>query len=347
MKFKFFVFAISSLVVGCFSLHAQAAQRQQVRIVGSATVYPFVTAAAEQFGQAGDFRTPIVEATGTGGGFKLFCNGVGLHTADMNNASRRIMPSERENCDKNGVKHIIELPIGYDGIVMAQKKGAEPMNLNFKHLFMALARDIPDANGTLMPNPYHTWREIDPALPNSEIRVYGPPPTSGTRDTFAELAMEKGCAEFAGFARAYPDEKTRKKKCHLLREDGKYVESGENYNIIVQKLISDPHALGIVGFGFYDENMAKIQASRIAGITPTQESIAQGQYVLARTLFVYAKGEHLPLVPGFLEFMEELTSEGAGGGDGYMNLNGLVPLNAQERQKLQRTILGLRASRDK
>lgn len=309
-----------------------AAARDQIRIVGSATVYPFITAAAEQFGQEGKFKTPIVEATGTGGGFKLFCEGVGLDKPDFNNASRRIMESETELCRKNGVTEVIEIPFGYDGIVLVNKKGAQAFDLSYNQIFNALARDLPDASGKLAANPNRLWSDIDVRLPRQEIRIYGPPPTSGTRDTFVELVMEKGCEQHKPFESAYPDKKQRHKMCRLLREDGVYVEAGENYNIVVQKLIADERALGIMGFGFYDENASKVQAASINGVTPTVESIAAGNYALARTLYIYAKRAHAGMMPGIREFILEVSSEGASGDSGYMSMMGLVPLNTSDRQ---------------
>lgn len=308
--------------------------REQIRIVGSATVYPFITAAAEQFGLEGNFKTPIVEATGTGGGFKLFCSGTGLSTPDFNNASRRITVSEIELCNKNAVGEVVEIPLGYDGIVLVNQKGAAQMDLSYRHIFLALARELPDARGELVPNPNRYWSDVDKGLPQQEIRLYGPPPTSGTRDTFVELAMEQGCEQHAAFAAAVSDPKERKKKCKLLREDGRYVEAGENYNIIVQKLIADPNALGLMGFGFFDENAAKVQAAKINRVSPTHENIAAGRYGLARTLYLYVKKSHLRAVPGIGEFVAEVTSDGATGESGYLAMMGLVPLNTADRQLL-------------
>lgn len=319
------------LALVMFSVAGAAQARDQIRIVGSATVYPFITAAAEQFGQEKKFKTPIVEATGTGGGFKLFCEGKGEKTPDINNASRRIADSEVKLCAENGVGKIIEIPIGYDGIVLAGKKGTPALALTSEQIFLALAREVPNAGGELVPNPAKMWSEVDKSLPEREIRVYGPPPTSGTRDTLAELVMEKACEKFAAFERRYPDLKERQKKCKLLREDGRYVEAGENYNIVVQKLFADEAALGIMGFGFYDENTSRVQATRINGVDAKAETIANGSYGLARTLYVYVKQSHAGLVPGMRQFVEEITSDGASGDDGYMTLMGLVPLNESDQ----------------
>lgn len=327
-------FLLTFILAAGFSCAAHA--RDQIRIVGSATVYPFITAAAEQFGQEGTFKTPIVEATGTGGGFKLFCEGAQADTPDINNASRKITESEMELCKKNAVTDIAEIPIGYDGIVLVNKKGSKQFNLTYRQIFMALARELPHADGKIELNRYEKWNDVDKNLPAQDIRIYGPPPTSGTRDTFAELAMEKGCEQFKAFEMRYPDKKERQKKCRLLREDGKYVEAGENYNIIVQKLDADQNALGIMGFGFYDENSSKIQATLIDGVLPTAESIATGSYGLSRTLYIYIKKAHIGLVPGIREFTTEVSSEGAAGENGYMSMLGLIPLSADDRSASDR-----------
>jgi phosphate transport system substrate-binding protein len=315
-----------------------AMAREQIRAVGSSTVYPFVTVAAEQFGMGGKFRTPIVEATGTGGGIKLFCEGVGLTTPDIVNASRGIKDSEVEMCAKNGVTDITEIPIGYDGIVLAYKKGLPPLKLTKKAIFLALAREVPDASGALVKNNYKRWNEVDASLPDSPIEVYGPPPTSGTRDAFVELVMEKACEQFPAFTKATPDAKLRQKKCHLIREDGVYVDAGEDDNIIVQKVFSNEKALGILGYSFLEENGGKIQAAAIEGVLPTFESIESEQYSVSRSMYVYAKTQHVGQVPGILEFLEELTSENAIGPDGYVLSKGLLPLHDKARRTVRATV---------
>jgi len=323
---------------------ASAGSREQIRVVGSSTVYPFVTAAAEQFGQAGEFKTPIVEAMGTGGGIKLFCEGIGLDKVDMANASRKMTDSEREQCKKNGVTEIIELPIGYDGITLVNQKGSYDLNLSKKAIFLALARELPDGSGKLKANFYKRWREIDPALPDIPIEVYGPPPTSGTRDAFVELVMEKGCAQIDAFTTLYPDEKVRKKMCHLIREDGRYIESGEDDNIIVQKLSSNKDALGILGYGYYEENIAKVQAAKIDGVLPGFDSIETGAYKVSRSLYVYIKRQHIPLVPGIAAFAREMVSEHANGAEGYMTAIGLLPISTDQRQGIRDLIRALPAN---
>lgn len=315
----------------CSAAHAEDFAREQMRIVGSSTVYPFVAASAEQFGRGTDFRTPIVEATGTGGGINLFCSGVGADTADMANASRQIKEKEVTLCHKNGVTDVLGIAIGYDGIVLANKLGETHWKLSIKQLFMALAKRIPKGN-KLIENPHITWHDVDPSLPKIKIEVYGPPPTSGTRDAFVELVMEEACKNLPAFKTAYPDSSTRKAQCHLLREDGAYVDAGENDNIIVQKLVNNASALGIFGYSFLEQNADKVQAARIDNIMPSFENIVSGKYEISRSLFVYIKTQHKDLVPGMREFLEELMSENAASEDGYLTAKGLIPLTAAERK---------------
>lgn len=312
---------------------APASARDQVRAVGSSTVYPFVSAAAEQFGKGGKFKTPIVESTGTGGGFKLFCAGVGEANPDVNNASRPITESEVALCKTNGVTNVVEVPIGYDGIVIANAKGAPAFSMTKKQLFQALARELPGKDGKLAVNTFQKWNDIDPALPAATIEVYGPPPTSGTRDAFVELVMEEGCKEFPEFAAAIPDEKARKKACGLLREDGRYIDAGEDDNLIIQKLANNKSAVGIFGYGFLEENKGKVQASRINGVLPSMQSIESGEYKVSRSLYVYVKGEHVGKIPGIAEFVDSLTGDAAIGAEGYLTAKGLLPLHADEMKK--------------
>ncbi|NDF11900.1 MAG: PstS family phosphate ABC transporter substrate-binding protein [Proteobacteria bacterium] len=311
-----------------------AEARDQIRAVGSSTVYPFVTAAAEQFGRAGKFKTPIVESTGTGGGFKLFCEGVGEAYPDIANASRPIKDSEKEACAKAGVKNIEEVKIGYDGIVFANSTKAPHMTIDKKHLFLALARKVPK-DGKLIDNPYKTWSDIDSKLPANPIEVYGPPPTSGTRDAFAELVMEKGCEAFPEFKAAFSDEKELKKQCSLIREDGKYIESGENDNLIIQKLVGNPNAFGIFGFSFLEQNANQVQGSHVDGVQPTFENIADASYSISRSLYIYVKLDNVAVVPGIKEFAQEVTSEKAMGDTGYLVQKGLIPLKKAERETVR------------
>jgi len=242
------------------------AARDYISIVGSSTVYPFATVVAEQFGKSTPYKTPKIESTGSGGGFKLFCAGVGVENPDITNASRAIKKSEYDTCMANGVKGIIEVKIGYDGIVFANSKQAAPLKLTRKDIFLALAKEVPDPNGgeKLIPNPYNTWQDVNPALPAKTIEVLGPPPTSGTRDAFVELTMDAGCEEFKPIKSM--DKKTMQATCQTIREDGSYIEAGENDNLIVQKLEANPNAVGIFGFSFLDQNMDKIQGSFVEGV---------------------------------------------------------------------------------
>lgn len=315
--------------------------RDQIRVVGSSTVFPFTAAAAEQFGDKTDFKTPIVEATGTGGGIKLFCNGVDIdQTPDMVDASRPIKDSEREQCASNGVKDIIEVPVGYDGIVLANGYGEDIYELSLKEIFLAVARSVPK-DGKLVDNFYKHWNEINPFLPKHKIEVYGPPPTSGTRDAFVEIVMEKMCKQFPEFAAVYPDEDSRKKACGMVREDGAYIDSGENDNIIVQKLRANPNGLGIFGFSFLEENASVVQGAAVDGVAPTFDNITDEKYPISRTLYIYAKGEHIGKVPGIKEFLTEMVSEDAASEDGYLSLQGLIPLQEAERKLVQEKVAAI------
>lgn len=311
------------------SIGSSAIASNQIRAAGSSTVYPFVTVAAEEFGRSGQFKTPIIESTGTGGGFKLFCEGVGEQTTDLANASRPIKQSEREQCTNNGVKDITEIKIGYDGIVLANTLGAEKMDLTQEQLFKALAKMVP-SDGKLIANPNKKWNDIDPSLPANDIEIYGPPPTSGTRDAFVELIMEHACENFTEFKAAYPDKKALKEACHAIREDGVFIETGENDNLIVQKISNNDKALGIFGFSFLDQNSSYVQGAKISGVEPTFENISDGSYPVSRPLYVYLKDAHLDKTPGLREFAKELVSSKAIGEEGYLIDKGLIPLSDEE-----------------
>ena len=317
------------------AVHAQSA-RDYISIVGSSTVYPFTTAVAEQFGKANaQFKTPKVESTGTGGGFKLFCGGVGVQHPDISNASRPIKKSEVETCAKNGVTEIVEINIGFDGIVLASSKKNQPMPLTIKDIWLALAKEVPDASGKLVANPYKTWKDVNPALPANKIEVLGPPPTSGTRDAFVELVMDHGCKEFDAIKTLEKsDEKKAKAACQTVREDGAFIEAGENDNLIVNKLVANPNALGVFGYSFLEENLDKIQGETINGVAPNFESIADGKYPVSRPLFVYVKKAHVGVIPGIKEFIAEFTSEKAVGDDGYLGRKGLIPLPDNKRKQV-------------
>ena len=312
-----------------------AEARDQIRIVGSSTVFPFSTAVAEQFGKTSNFATPVVESTGSGGGMKLFCSGVGENHPDITNASRRIKKSEFENCTANGID-ITEVKIGFDGIVLANAKSGPDLDLSLEQLFLALAKEIP-VDGKLVANPNTKWSDIDSSLPNAKIEVLGPPPTSGTRDAFVEIAMEGGCKTLAGAK----DLGLAKKACHAIREDGVYIEAGENDNLIVQKLEANPAAYGIFGFSFLDQNSDKVKGAMINGTSPEFEEIADGNYPVSRSLFFYVKQQHVGVIPGIKEFVEEFTNENAWGPDGYLADKGLIPLPDADRNAMATQAQGL------
>jgi phosphate transport system substrate-binding protein len=323
-------------LVGAIAASTAAEARDQIRIVGSSTVYPFTTAVAEQFGKATGGKTPVVESTGTGGGMKIFCEGVGVDKADATNASRRIKKSEFEMCEKNGVKDVIELTVGYDGLTIAHSKDGPAINLTRKQVFQALAEKVPNDKGELVDNPYKNWSDIDPSLPNVKIEVLGPPPTSGTRDSFHELFMEKGAEAFDSLKAMKADkakEKEFEKIWKSIRKDGAYVEAGENDNVIVQKLEGNKNALGIFGYSFLEENADKLTGVSIEGAEPTFENISGGKYKGARPLFVYFKKAHIGVIQGLDKFIAEYTSEKALGEEGYLTEKGLVALPKEEFEK--------------
>lgn len=313
---------------------------EQIRIVGSSTVYPFVTLVSEEFGKKSGFKTPIVESTGTGGGMKLFCQGDGVDTPDMVNASRRMKPQELLECRKNGVNDITEVKIGYDGIVFANSKEAPRFDVSIKDLFLAMAAKVPSKEDPkkLVDNFYTSWYDINCALPKQNIEIYGPPPTSGTRDSIAELVMDGACLNMDAFKNAYPDESERKNACKKMREDGKYIEAGENDNLIVQKLIKNKKAIGIFGYSFLEENKGNIQGSRISQVEPNHGSISDGTYIVSRPLFVYVKNSHKASIPGIKEFIAELVSDDAAGGDGYLEAHGLIPLNGKGLAEVRKNV---------
>lgn len=303
----------SAVAIAAVSATAVAAQeRSTIRIVGSSTVFPFATAAAEQFGNSTDFDTPVVESTGSGGGLKLFCAGVGVEHPDVTNASRRVKTSELETCAENGVE-LTEVVAGYDGIVMANAESGPAYELSKAQVWEALAAEGP------MPT---TWSEIDPALPAEEIEVLGPPPTSGTRDAFEELMMAAGCEDAGG------------EDCEgagmEIREDGPYVEAGENDNLIVSKLEANDRALGVFGFSFLDQNQDSLQGTVIEGVEPTFENIASEAYPVSRSMYFYIKHAHVDVIPGVLDYAREFVS--AQGPDGYLVELGMIPVSEDMQQ---------------
>jgi len=313
---------VSALAVTAVTATAAAAQdRSQIRIVGSSTVFPFATAVAEQFGRSTDFETPVVESTGSGGGLRLFCAGVGVEHPDITNASRRVKMSEVETCLENGVE-FTEVVAGYDGIVVANAEAGPAYELSRGQLWEALA-----ANG---PMPA-MWSDIDPALPAEQIEVFGPPPTSGTRDAFEELVMEAGCEEAGG------------EDCGEtgmeIREDGPYVEAGENDNLIVSRLEANDRALGIFGFSFLDQNQDALQGAMVDGVEPTFENIASEAYPVSRSMYFYIKHAHVDVIPGIKEYAREFVS--AQGPDGYLVDSGLIPVDESLRDQNREAIENL------
>lgn len=335
MKFAA-VISATALVVGSLLAAgpAGAQGRDRIQITGSSTVFPFTAAVAERFGQKGG-RAPIVEATGTGGGMRLFCGGVGTHTPDIANASRRITPSEFAACRRNGVTPV-EVKVGFDGIVIANSKAMPALQVTLEQLYLALAAEVPDAEGRPVANPNRLWSDISPSLPARKIEVLGPPPTSGTRDALNELGLLEGCRETQRRLNVRIDPRA----CQQVRADGAYVEAGENDNIIVQRLRANPGSFGIFGYSFLEENQDKIQAARINGVEAAVEAIAAGGYPLARSLFIYVKRDHLGVIPGLQDFVDEYVSEAAMGEDGYLERKGLVPLQRADRELVARSARG-------
>nr|VFK04083.1 MAG: phosphate ABC transporter substrate-binding protein, PhoT family [Candidatus Kentron sp. H]VFK04658.1 MAG: phosphate ABC transporter substrate-binding protein, PhoT family [Candidatus Kentron sp. H]VFK05965.1 MAG: phosphate ABC transporter substrate-binding protein, PhoT family [Candidatus Kentron sp. H] len=365
---------IMGTVLAASAIGGTALARDYISIVGSSTVYPFATVVAEQFGKTSSFKTPKIESTGSGGGLKLFCAGVGVEHPDITNASRRIKASEVAACARNGVTEIIEVKIGYDGIVFANSKKADPTELTRKEIFLALGKQVPDPHtGKLSDNPNRTWKDVNAALPASKIEVLGPPPTSGTRDAFAELALGSGAKAFPllkelrglgrdeatkikevmgklGISEAVYDEMKKKKGkapkgkhifkavAHAVREDGAFVEAGENDNLIVQKLDANPNAFGIFGFSFLDQNADKVRGAKIDGVEPTFENISGGKYPVSRPLFFYVKKAHMANIPGMKEYLEEFTSEKAWGEEGYLADKGMIPMPDDEREKFRKDV---------
>lgn len=329
---KSLLLAGSAVLATAFAGNAFA--RDSISVVGSSTVYPFATVVAERFGKTTDFNTPKIEATGSGGGLKLFCSGIGVQTPDITNSSRRMKSSEYEMCQRNGVTDIVEVLIGFDGIAVANSVNAVQMDMGTKDLYLALAKMVPNPDGSesLVENPYEKWSDLNPSLPAIEIEVLGPPPTSGTRDAFAELAMEGGCKQFP-FIESM-EKNDFKSACHSMREDGAYIEAGENDNLIVQKLVANPDALGIFGFSFLEQNSDIVQSSIIDGHTADFDAIANGDYGISRPLYFYVKAQHVGTVPGIAEYLAEFTSEQAWGEDGYLADKGMIPLEDDQRMEV-------------
>jgi phosphate transport system substrate-binding protein len=311
---------------------ASAQSRDQIRIVGSSTVFPYTQAVSEQFAGMTGMSAPVVESTGTGGGMQIFCGGVGPQFPDVTGASRAMTEGEYETCVANGVDSITEVLIGYDGLSIATSIDGPDMNLTEAQIFQGLASQVV-VDGEIVPNPYTNWSQIDPSLPDAAIQVFGPPPTSGTRDAFVELVMHDGCNAFPEIAALEEsDEDKWDEVCSRMRQDGPFIEAGENDNLIVQRLQADSTALGIFGYSFLYENQDTLKAVEIAGVSPALETIADGSYPVARPLYVYIKNAHRGVIPGLEEFVNEYVSEEAFGDGGYLEERGLVPLPAEERE---------------
>lgn len=325
------------------AIHANS-NREYIEVVGSSTVYPFATAVAERFGKSTQYRTPKIESTGSGGGMKLFCKGVGTAYPDVTNASRRIKPGEFQQCLSNGVTDIVEVLIGYDGIAFANSSKSERLELSLKDIYLALAKDVPNPDGreTFVANPYKTWKDVNANLPELAIEVLGPPPTSGTRDAFVELALEGGCKKYDWVkALKKTDKPAYKARCHTMREDGAYVEAGENDNLIVSKLDANPTAFGVFGFSFLEQNADKVQGSIIEGFEPTFDSIAEGDYKVSRPLYFYVKKAHIGVVPGIEGYLAEFTKNSTWGDEGYLADKGMIPLGEDLRKQIGASVKNL------
>ena len=322
-----------------------AQAREHIKIVGSSTVYPYSQAVAEEYAKKTGKKAPVLESTGTGGGMKIFCKGIGAEHPDITNASRAMKKKEWENCQKNGVKDITEVHIGFDGLSIALSRKGPDFDVTKAQIFKALAAEVP-VDGKLVPNPYKTWKDVDKSLPAVKIVVYGPPPTSGTRDAFVELAMHKGCKGLPYFKaqKKTMDKKAFKKlvkeKCSRMRQDGPFIEAGENDNLIVQRLDADPNALGIFGYSFLFENQDKLKPAKVKGVEPSFETIASGKYGISRPLFFYIKNAHRSVIAGMNDFINEFVDDNTMGPDGYLSERGLVALDDASRKKIQEAARG-------
>ncbi len=344
MTARFFTtLLLAAIVWGAAPQAPWAAERpnpNQIFIVGSSTVFPFAATVVETFGRQTDFMAPHIEPTGSGGGIDMFCSGLGLRTPDIANSSRPIKASEIAKCAANGVTEIIEVQIGFDGIVLANAMTGPEADFTKQQIFLALAKTVP-VDGELVPNPYERWSEIDPGLPDIPITVLGPPPTSGTRDAFVELVMEEACDSFPEIAAlAETDERAYALACASLREDGRFVEAGESDNLIVTRLLNNPNSFGIFGYSFLEEN-ENLRGHKIDGVDPAFENIADGSYPIARSLFFYTKAAHIGRVPGLKEYLAEFTSDRAIGDFGYLIDKGLIPLPEDRRRAQEDAALAL------
>lgn len=347
MKLRF-VLATSALALGLAACGGEGGQapagsepaqsaatttRSEIRIVGSSTVYPFSTKVAQEFKNKTGVNV-VVESTGSGGGHKLFCDGGGMDTPDITNSSRRQKESELATCDANGVGDVVEVMIGYDGIVIGNLREAPAFNISLKQVYQAFAKEVPtsDTDCTMVANPHQNWNDIDPSLPDERIEAYGPPPTSGTRDAFVEIAMEGGAKGFSCLAAlADSDGEAFVNAAHTLREDGRWIDSGENDNIIVQTLVNTPTAVGVFGYSFLEQNTDKIKGATVDGAEPTFSNITTGEYPISRSLYFYIKASHMDAIPAVRQYALEFLSDEAAGEGGYLEEIGLVPLADEDR----------------
>jgi len=324
------------------TLALTANARDQIRIVGSSTVYPFSSAVAEELGATTNFKTPVVESTGSGGGMKLFCAGMGMETPDFTNASRRMKTKEFDLCVKNGVTDITEAVIGFDGIAFAQAKSNGAFKVSKKQLLLAVAAEVPSKDGkSLVKNPYKRWNQIDASLPNREIIIYGPPKSSGTRDAFEDMIMKGQTKKMAVYTNLYKKDKKKYKaykKYHKVRTDGVYVPSGENDNLIVQKLTKNKSSFGIFGYSFLAENSDKISGAKINGVLPTPDNISNGSYPISRSLFFYIKNGHSKSVKSMDKYVSMFLNDEMIGSDGILGEIGLIALPDSERQGIQNKV---------
>lgn len=318
--------AVATAVLAALASGAAGA-RDNVQVTGSSTVYPFATTVAEALGKGGKFKTPVVESTGTGNGFKLFCSGVSAETPDINDASRPISDSERELCKKNGVNDIAEIRIGYDGIILAGDAKQAAFNVTREQIWRAVAKTVP-VGGKWVANPYKNWNDIDPKLPKRALAIFGPAPNHGTRDAFRELVMDPACEKTPEAAALPADE--RKKTCGQVREDGVWTDVSEDYALVMGKLKGNPTAVAVFTYSYLEQNRDKIKASTVDGIAASLETIADGKYPISRPLFIYVKQAHIGVIPGLAEFVAEFVSDKAAGQDGYLVDKGLIPMPKKE-----------------
>ncbi|MGF1630539.1 MAG: substrate-binding domain-containing protein [Kiloniellaceae bacterium] len=328
--------AVAALAGLAMAAPAVAEARDQIRIVGSSTVFPYTQAVSEEFANKTSFSAPVVESTGTGGGMKIFCQGVGADHPDVTGASRAMKKSEYDLCQANGVDNVSEALLGFDGLSIAVSRKGTAIDVTKEEIFLALAAEVPQ-DGKVVANPYTSWNQIDARLPNMKIQVFGPPPTSGTRDAFVELVMEEGCAAFDEIKALEKDRMAD--VCKRMRQDGPFIEAGENDNLIVQRLNADQEAYGIFGYSFLYENQDTLQGIKVNGVEPNFDTIASGDYGVSRPLFIYFKNTHRGVIPGLDEFITEYVSDAALASDGYLAERGLVALSDEKRAEVQDAVL--------